>query len=368
MLPMLYAETANYGMTYLGTLNRCTKCKVTEVRNGAYTLSLETTINDACADLIFSQRVIRAKANPFDEAQYFEIQSTERTFNGMIKAEATHIKHLAFQICSEGDLTQSSTGITGTPEAVWEELNSRYITTSVPFNFLSNISSAKTFSLGLNVAETLGNILGGKKGSFLDTWGGEYHWDNFRIRFLQSRGKESGYQIRYGANISDARQNETCESTYTHILPHGMVSKGDRKMHVFSPLYQIPNSQSNYTKVFLLDCTDILEEYSVGEHGENYDTVRTVMNNYAIWYAYANRLGKLDVNISVTLRAELDEMVQIGLCDTVNVILDNFGTTNVNAKITEAVYDSLLERWDKLVIGEARVTVADMILKNRTRS
>ena len=33
---------------------------------------------------------------------------------------------------------------------------------------------------------------------------------------------------------------------------------------------------------------------------------------------------------------------------------------------TEATYDSLLERWDKLVIGEARVTVADVII-NRKR-
>ena len=36
------------------------------------------------------------------------------------------------------------------------------------------------------------------------------------------------------------------------------------------------------------------------------------------------------------------------------------------AKITEATYDSLLERWDKLIIGDARITVADVIL-NRKR-
>ena len=61
-----------------------------------------------------------------------------------------------------------------------------------------------------------------------------------------------------------------------------------------------------------------------------------------------------------------DELcAKIGLCDSVRVILDNFGT-KATAKITEATYDSLLERWDKLIIGDARITVADVIL-NRKR-
>ena len=89
------------------------------------------------------------------------------------------------------------------------------------------------------------------------------------------------------------------------------------------------------------------------------------MTNYARTYAANRSLGKVSVSIDITLRAELDEMAQIGLCDTVSVILDNFGTT-ATAKITETTYDSLMERWDKLVVGATRVTVADMIL-NRKR-
>ena len=73
------------------------------------------------------------------------------------------------------------------------------------------------------------------------------------------------------------------------------------------------------------------------------------MTAYASTYAANHNLGKLSVSISVTLRSELDEMAAIGLCDTVKIILDNFGT-KATAKITEATYDSLLERWDKLVM------------------
>ena len=343
------------------------ECKVTEVRNGSYTLSLETTVNDDCAGMLTSQKIIGAKANPFDSDQLFEIQRTERGTDGIIKVEAKHVKNFCCQICSEGDYSDEHTDAheTGTPAQIWNKLKSDYISTNIPFTFNSDITVSRNFSLGINTAESLGNILGGKEGSFLDVWGGEFHWNNYTIEFLYSRGRSTGYQIRYGSNISDVRQVESCESTYTHVLPYGKVSNGSHKINFYAPLYTIPNTQSLYTKVFMLDCTDLLDNYEVGDKGTGYDICRTAMTNYARTYAANNNLGKLSVSISVTLRAELDEMQQIGLCDSVSVILDNFGT-KATAKITETTYDSLLERWDKLVIGDARVTVADVII-NRKR-
>lgn len=367
MLPKLYDEFSTTGRDfnrrYLGTINHCTKCQVKEVRNGAYTLSLETTVLDDCADLITSQKIVGVKPNPFDPVQFFEITKTERTVDGKIKADATHVKNLAFQICTKGD--QGYDGnifvFNGSPTAVWNELKADYIPTAIPFQFFTNISTAKDFSLGMSIPESLGNILGGKVGSFLDVWGGEYHWDNYNINLLSSRGTTKSYQIRYGKNVSDATQTETCESAYTHILPYGKVSLGNKKINFYAQPVAIADSESIYTKVFMLECTNFLDAYEVGEFGYHYEEVRAAMQTYAATYARANNLGKLSVSISVTLRAELDEMEQIGLCDTVNIILDNFGT-KAYAKITEVTYDALLERWDKIQIGTPKITLADLII------
>ncbi|MBQ3691872.1 MAG: phage tail protein [Clostridia bacterium] len=367
MLPKLYDEFsvsgAEYAREYLGTINHCTKCQVTEVRNGAYTLSLETTVNDDCANLISSQKIIGAKPNPFDPIQYFEITKTERTTDGKIKAEATHVKNLAFQICTRGDQDYEGNIYVfhGTPTEVWNELIEDYVPLSTPFQFNTNITTAKDFSLGFSIPESLGNILGGKAGSFLDVWGGEYHWTNYTINLLSARGTTKPYQIRYGKNVSDATQTESCEDAYTHVLPYGKVSLGNRKINFYALPVAISNSESRYTKVFMLECTSFLDSYEVGQHGYLYDEVRAAMQTYAANYARVNNLGKLSVNISVTLRAELDEMAEIGLCDTVHIILDNFGT-EANAKITEVVYDSLLERWDKIQIGTPKITLADLVL------
>ena len=367
MLPKLYDEFsltgADYGQTYLGTVNHCKKCQVTEVRNGSYTLSLETTIQDDCAELLSSQRIIGAKPNPFDPVQYFEITKTERTSDGIIKAEATHVKNLAFQICTTGDQDYDGTisTYTATVSDVWDRLMSLYISTSTPYTFSTDITNVRTFSLGLSTPESLGNILGGKDGSFLDIYGGEYHWLNYEINLLSSRGSAKPYQIRYGKNISDATQTESCEDTYSHILPYGKVSLGNTKINFYADPVEISGSNSKYTKVFMLECTSFLDSYEVGKNGLYYDDVKEALQSYAKSYASLNDLGKFSVSISVTLRAELDEMSEIGLCDTVPIILDNFGTT-AYAKITEVTYDSLLERWDKIQIGDPTVTLADLIL------
>ncbi|MGN0476810.1 MAG: hypothetical protein ACI4HM_05650 [Ruminococcus sp.] len=145
------------------------------------------------------------------------------------------------------------------------------------------------------------------------------------------------------------------------MLPYGKVSLGDHKINFFAPVFEISGHQCSTTKVYMLDCTSFLDNYSVGEQGARYDTVRDALTKYAKAYAKNNRLGELQITIDVTLRAELDEMSQIGLCDTVKVVLDDLGTT-ATAKITEVTYNTLTERWEKLVVGESRVTVADMIL------
>ena len=132
MLPKLYDElttgASGYSKTFLGTINHCTKCKVTEVRNGSYTLSLETTVNDDCAGMLTSQKIIGVKANPFDSDQLFEIQRTERGTDGIIKVEAKHVKNFCCQICSEGDYSDEHTDAheTGTPAQIWSKLKSDF--------------------------------------------------------------------------------------------------------------------------------------------------------------------------------------------------------------------------------------------------
>lgn len=375
MFPKLFDEIQFEGglnYSFLGVLTSCKKCEVTEARNGAYTLSLETTVNDECAGLITSQRLIGVKPNPFDNMQLFEIQRTERTYDGMIRVEAKHIKCLCFSICTNayGAEADDPISFTGTPKQTWDEIASNYSYGTIPFSFASDITTSKNFLLGLSVSNSLGNILGGQEGSFLDVWGGEFKWDNFSISLLKSRGRNRNYKIQYGQNVSDAVQSESCENTYSHIMPFAWytTSSGKKVSLALSPI-AISGTQSVYNKSFILDCSEVLEPYIVGPASIGTQTITTaqaqqIVQEYATEYARVNRLGELNINIDVTIRAQLDDMAEIGLCDTVKVILDNFGT-EASAKITKVVYDAILERWKSLTIGSPKVSMADLILNRR---
>lgn len=376
MIPKLFDSfdivNGNGVSGFLGTITHCKKCLVTEVRNEEYTLNLETTANDPIADLLLSQRIIAAKANPKDPIQYFVIDRTERDLNGIVKVSAKHVKEFACQFVSEGDVgrTDIPTTYNLSPTGVWNKLfdgapNNGYINDPCPFTFTSDITTKADFYLGFNSPVTLGMILGGTEGSILDMFTGEYKYDNYGISFLSSRGVASGYALRYGQNISSAKQAEDASQVYSHILPYCSVSRVDGQyIYLFADLYAIPNNECRTKKTFVLDCSDAAEGYQVGMTGQHWSEVKTAITNYAARYAKSNGIGKTDVSIEVTTRAELDAMLQLGLCDTVKVILDNFGITTT-AKITSVTYNSIMERWEKMIVGTAPVTLADLILNKR---
>ena len=372
MIPRLYDSfntTSAKGATdFIGTITNCHSCFVKEIRNGEYTLELETSINDSTAGELLSQRIISAKPNPHDPVQCFEIQSTERTTDGNVKVSAKHVKNFACNLVSLGSISYTDIPDTYnlTPEGVWNRLfNNTYIEDACPFTFTSDITAKADFYLGFNAPKTLGAILGGEEGSMIDMYGGELHFDNYSISLLRSRGQSTGYALRYGCNIENAKQREECTQTYSHVLPFGSVSRSDGKyINIYSDLIEIPDNDSKTKKVFILDCSDAAKQIQVGMQGAYYDDARALMTAFANRYISTSGIGNTNVAIDVTARAELDEMQTLALCDTVKVILNDTGITTT-AKITTVVYDVLLERWQKMTVGTAAVKLSDLFLNKQ---
>lgn len=370
MIPVLYSGidmSSVFAKDRIGAIKNCSECKVTEERNGDYSLKLTTDVNDETADKISSQKVILAKPNPTDSNQLFTIYKTERQTDGIITAYAKHVKDLCFQNCIKSlpGIGSGRIDCDGTPKQVWDYLKGNWFVWDMNFNFTSDITDIKT--VYTQEASTVGDILGGLEGSFLDVWQGEYHWDNYNISYLKERGKKTNYTLQYGKNISNAEQTESSENLYTHIYAYATVkgSLDGSDVHVAEGPMEINGSKCAYKKVITIDCTEELKEYTINEETlEGMKEVRAAMDAYAQQYALINHLGDIDVNISVDYRAELDEMQNLNLCDTITVNLDKFGTT-ARAKIVSVEYDTLLERWTKLQIGTPTILLSDMFYKRR---
>jgi phage-related protein len=91
------------------------------------------------------------------------------------------------------------------------------------------------------------------------------------------------------------------------------------------------------------------------------------MTQYALSYARSNSLANTLATIEITNRSELNEMKALNVGDKVKVVLDNFGTTT-QSQIVEGEFDFLLERWNKLTVGESKTTLANLFYNRQKYS
>lgn len=80
-------------MFKIGMMTEIISGKVTEERNGNYLLEIELLVTDDCADLLDTQLFVKAKPNPTDEPQFFEIYNLQYKDKKSVVIKAKHIKH-----------------------------------------------------------------------------------------------------------------------------------------------------------------------------------------------------------------------------------------------------------------------------------
>lgn len=372
MFPLLYKSTSTiiseHNFKILGRLTLCYSCKITEERNGNYTLTATISADDRCAQIIQTQYFIKAKPNPFDPPQFFMIYKLAYKDNNKIEIKARHIKHCLYNnvVSTSGDIGSSPDV---TPNDFWNDYIKGYTVLENHFAFSSNISSKKQMSLGFNIPCTIGELLSDKEGSILDVYGGEYKYNNFSVSLMGNRGKSSGYCLRWGQNISSREQTITSMDIASHIVAVAEVfdEYSGKSYYLTGDAFPLTSTSSKVQSLHLLDVSEEAsknqEYWTINSNtGKNIDLIRGQLNVRATAsrQAVAKNNGKAIANIKVDFRAELDEMKYIGLCDSVYVDING---EKLISKIIKTEYDALLERWDKLELGTPKSRLSDYIIK-----
>lgn len=376
MLPRLYKNVFDktaYGNNGLGFIRDCIKCEVTEELNGAYTLSMTVSATDKLADDIAINMFIKVKANNNDVPQLFEINKHICKANGDIEVQGQHIKYLGMQNCISNNGNTVGETVTGTPQAVADYILNDLMFDNL-FTFSSNITSEKTFDLSDSPSKKLGDIFGGADYSFLSEFGGEFHYDNFKIELLKSRGSDSGYKLMYGHNMSDYNQTITNDTAYSHIMGYATVTRSDEENGSIILAGEPVQSSTNqvFPKVKLIDVSSEIRDYFGGswkvnpKTGLNYqdtlDMITYFTNEY--FMKKVNRRTVEECNITITYDSELDKMQKLKLGDTVKVCYGPNKST-LTEKISKVVYDSLAERYTLIEIGEQKPSLLDFVTKKR---
>lgn len=338
----------------LGVLGDAVSVLVTEERNGQFELKMEYPVDGLIYDELKNDRLIKADAGHYLKNQRFKIIRITKPLKGIVTVYGEHVSGLTADLSLRPNVTYNGNA--------QQALNawSNGIVDNHPFIVSSDISTNGRGEWSIKDVKNARQALGGVDGSLLDTFGGEYLFDNYQIRLMAQRGVNSGALIAYGRNLTDLTQEESIADTYTSVYPYAVYQDDDNNEVLLTlPEYFIDSQYvGNYArrKILTVDFSE-----------EDITTVAQLRSR-AQSYMTANNVGVPDVNLKVEyidLAKTLDYkdmqiLEEINVCDTVSVYFEKFGI-NQNAKIIKTVWDDILKRYDSIEIGNARASLSDSI-------
>lgn len=348
MIPILYEKNeTSFTTNGIGRLCDLTECNVTEERNGEFVLIAKMLVTSKMYSEVKKDRIIFAKANDSDDGQPFRIEKISTPLNQEVEIEAVHI---SYQLSWIPLIPFTATSCADVMAKIPQKS-----TTTNPFTFWTDKQTVANFTL--DTPSSVRSILGGIQGSVLDVYGGEYEFDKFTVKLHQSRGADLGVTLRYGKNITDIRQEESIENTYTGILPYYQ----DEENLVTVDGY-IVNSQ--YASLYSFNRVKVVDFSS------DYESPPTKAQLLAKAQSYitANNIGVPTVSIDVSFVAlwqteeykNIANLERVHLCDTVTVIFEKLGIS-ASAKVVKTDYNVLLERYNEITIGSVNASLAKTI-------
>ena len=354
MIPVLYKADATVFTTFgLGALSDCISCEVTEERNGAFELVLKYPVTGMNFSLLARERIIKAKPNDTSNDQAFRIYRITTPLNGIVTVYA---QHLSYDLSNIAALQWSDDQIS--PVLAMERL---FRETATPHNFtcFTEYSEAKAFSV--SKPQSVRACLGGTAGSFLDKWGGEYEWDNWRVIQHTKRGQNTGVVIEYGKNLTGMEHDGDNTDVYTDMLPYAVqTDENGNETVVTLPevLLPITDSELIRRKTLIKDFTEFF----------NFGTEITAdrLRAKASSYLSANPLGVTAPTLTVAFEPLWKQpeyaavLERVSLCDTVTIRHSVLGIT-AKAKVIKTVYDTLSEKYVSVTLGSAKANFINTV-------
>ena len=358
MIPILYeAKTSDFTGNGTGFLRDATECTVKEVRNGTFELTLKYPENGVYADKLTEDAIIKAKPNNKDNDQLFRIYKSGKTIAGV---NTFYAEHISYELNSNPICQPVIEG--KNPQQAIEQVLSQ---AAVPNNYMAWSDIQTRNSTSVDDVVSVRKMLGGVEGSILDTWGGEYQFDNFTIKLWKSRGKDTGETIRYGKNLITAEQEKNIANTVTAIFPYARYKKDETSeeeilVKLSEGIIKTPNAD-RYARLKCepVDFSDKFEDGIVITE----DMLRKVATAYA-----QSGIDEPSISIKASFQdmnkikgnENLATFNSIDLCDIVTVIIEKLGI-DVKAKVVSYTYNVLKERAESVEIGETRTNLTKQI-------
>lgn len=349
MIPILFEkDETSFASLGIGALTDCVTVTVKRVLNGQDELALTYPDNGIRVQELQNSRIILAQPEYQKPRQPYVIYQVSKPVRGLITVYARHIRERASFIPV---MPFTASSLADTLMKIDD-----YCAETSPFSYWTDKTVTANFKL--ETPASLGNVLGGMEGSILDTYGGEYEFDNFLVKIWNRRGVDRGVTLRYGKNVTDATQEESIESTITGICPFWTDGEGT--------LVTLPEKvvHSQNAANFPFNRT-IPKDFS-----EQFENAPTEAQLRAAAQSYISQAGigipKVSLSVSFEHLAQYPEyqdvavLETVNLGDTVTVIFERLDV-NATARVIQTEYDVLNEKYRKVSIGGVKSNLGTTI-------
>ena len=355
--PILYkANETNFEHLGVSVLSDASKCHVSREKNGIYILEFDYPVNGKDVEKIKEGMYIKSDAGYRTKNQRFIVSKITKTQNEF-KIYCQHISQVKTTMNAiRPDITLTNVSAMGALTA-WRDnlLDSRE-----EFFVQSDIGTLNSTTWKVENIENARDALGGKAGSILDVWGGEYEFDNLNITLHKSMGIDNPTIIAYGKNLLDLEQEQSILETYTSVFPFKKYTDDNNR----EQLITLPEILLDSTHLNKFTHRRILKvDFSSDENLKTVEQLRSKAKSYI----KSNNVGVPKTNLKINYQDlskvegifDNPALEQIDLCDRLKVYYNELGILNENAKVVKVVWDVILEENHEIEVGDGRSSFTD---------
>ncbi|MGM0251437.1 phage tail spike protein [Enterococcus sp. AZ129] len=359
---VLYEKKNNdWNSLGLGPLTEAINPLVTREKNGIYDLTFQYPVNGKLFNELKVGRWVTANAGPTLVArkQKFEIAQITKPKNGIVTVYCEHYRYKLLRSILTMGMKHENIPAQTALNYLKERMQPKG-----DFSFYSDVSTKSSIDFtDPSKFKNAQEALGGVAGSILDSFGGEYLFDNNQVKLLAEAGKKTNIVIAYGKNLIDITQEESIENTFTSV--YGWAKKGtgdDEEILTLPEIYIDSDYVNNYTerRIQMVDFSD--------KEPKDITALRSMVKSYI----KSNKVGIPKVSIkasyvdlaSSVMDTQLQNLEEIDLCDWVTITFNQL-KINTTAQIVKTVWNVSLDRYESIELGESRTDFAKVMEESK---
>lgn len=352
MIPILYESTEKtFRSNGLGGLKDAISCTVTEKINGTYELEMEYPVDGLHFEDIKESRLIYAVPREGANPEPFEIYRIGEELKGKVTVYAWHITYKLNMIPVRPFTAQS-------PSQALMHIESHAVS---PIEFTLTADTSRTGAYSLTVPKSARAVIG----ELVSKYKLEVEWTKDRVHLKDRRGADNGVKVAYSKNLISASHDSDISETVTGILPYWTgFEAGSNQTKVIIGDNVITDTEHvdlyPYNHIISYDFSNWFEQDYVPTKADLETAAAQYLANYHTGLADESttfNFAPLWMSEEYKSRSAV-ERISIG--DTVHVVSENI-KLNVVARVVEATWNVLKERYDSLICGKAKNDISQQI-------